>query len=298
MSIELRHLRYFVAVAEELNFTRAAARLHMAQPPLSQQIRQLEDELGVRLFDRTKHEVRLTDAGSAVLAEARQTLAQADRVGIAARRVSEGVTGTLRVGFPGSFPHTTLPAILRAFRAKFPGVQLNLQECSTEEQLELLAAGKIDVGFVRLPVENAPESLAVRPILREPLILALPKRHPLARRSKVPVRALAREPFVLFPRHAAPGLYDQIAAICRRARFKPAVAQEATQIQTIISLVSAGLGIAIVPLSMQTLHREHVVYRPLQGPSVMTEMAIAYEKDNPSMALKSFLGAISDEASA
>lgn len=297
MSIELRHLRYFVAVAEELNFTRAAARLHMAQPPLSQQIRQMEEALGVRLFDRTKHEVRLTDAGRAVLVEARQTLAQADRVGIAARRVSEGVTGTLRVGFPGSFPHTTLPAILRAFRSKFPGVQLNLQECSTEEQLELLAAGKIDVGFVRLPVENAPESLAVKPILREPLILALPKRHPLARRAKVPVRALAGEPFVLFPRHAAPGLYDQIEAICRRARFKPTVAQEATQIQTIISLVSAGLGIAIVPRSMQTLHREHVVYRPLQGPSVMTEMAIAYEKDNPSMALKSFLGVISNEAS-
>jgi len=297
MGIELRHLRYFVAVAEELNFTRAAARLHMAQPPLSQQIRQLEEVLGVRLFDRTKHEVRLTDAGRAALAEARQTLAQAERVRIAARRVSEGVTGTLGVGFPGSFPHTTLPEILRAFRTKFPGVRLSLQECSTEEQLELLAAGKIDVGFVRLPVENAPESLAVKPILREPLIVALPKKHPLARRTKVTLRALAEEPFILFPRHAAPGLYDQIEAICRRARFKPAVAQEATQIQTIVSLVSAGLGVAIVPRSMQTLHREHVVYRPLAGRSVMTEMAIAYEKDNPSMALKSFLAAVSNEGS-
>ena len=291
MGFELRHLRYFVAVAEELNFTRAAARLHIAQPPLSQQIRQLEEELGARLFDRTKHEVRLTEAGRAALGEARQTLAQAERVAIAARRVSEGVSGRLRLGFPGSFPHTTLPEMLRAFRAKFPGVQLNLQECSTEEQLELLAAGKIDVGFVRLPVEGAPESLALKPILREPLILALPKKHTLARRAKVPVRALAGEPFILFPRHAAPGLYDQIEALCRRAGFKPLVAQEATQIQTIISLVSAGLGVAIVPRSMQTLHREQVVYRPLGGRSVMTEMAIAYEKGNPSLALRSFLGA-------
>lgn len=298
MSIELRHLRYFTAVAEELNFTRAAARLHMAQPPLSQQIRQLEEELGVRLFDRTKHEVKLTDAGRVVLAEARRTLEQAERVAIAAQRVSQGVFGRLRVGFPGSFPHTTLPAILRTFRAKFPGVELTLHERSTEEQIEALEAGAIDVGFLRLPVENAPAGLAIQPILREPLIVALPKRHALARRPKVTARALANEPFILFPRHGAPGLYDQIEAICRRAKFKPSVAQEATQIQTIISLVSAGLGVAIVPQSMQTLHREQVVYRPLAGKSVMTEMAIAYEKDNPSMALRSFLGVLASEASA
>jgi DNA-binding transcriptional LysR family regulator len=297
MHIELRHLRYFVAVAEELNFTRAAARLHMAQPPLSQQIRQLEDALGVRLFERTKHEVRITEAGEAVLSEARRTLAQADRVGIAARRISEGVSGSLRVGFPGSFPHTTLPAILRAFRARFPGVQLSLQERSTEEQLAALGAGTIDAGFVRLPVERAPASLAVKAILREPLILALPKRHPLGKRAKVAVRTLAAEPFILFPRHAAPGLYDQIEGICRRAGFRPSVAQEASQIQTIISLVSAGLGVAIVPRSMQTLHREHVVYRALEGASVMTEMAVAYEKENPSMTLQSFLHVVAAEAS-
>jgi DNA-binding transcriptional LysR family regulator len=296
MPIELRLLRYFVAVAEELNFTRAAARLHIAQPPLSQQIRQLEGELGVQLFERTKHEVRITEAGEAVLIEARRTLAQADRVGIAARRISEGVSGSLRVGFPGSFPHTTLPAILRAFRSQFPGVELSLQECSTEEQLDSLGAGTIDVGFVRLPVEEAPASLIVRAILREPLILALPKKHPLGRRARVPVRALAAEPFILFPRHAAPGLYDQIDRICLRAGFRPSVAQEASQIQTIISLVSAGLGVAIVPRSMQTLHREHVLYHALAGPSVMTEMAVAYEKENPSTALRSFLSVVADEA--
>jgi DNA-binding transcriptional LysR family regulator len=298
ITMELRHLRYFVAVAEELNFTRAAARLHISQPPLSQQIRQLEEELAVRLFDRTKHQVRITPAGEAVLNEARRTLAQADRVRIAARRLSEGVSGSLRVGFPGSFPHTTLPAILRAFRAKFPAVELTLHERSTEEQLASLATGTIDVAFVRLPVERAPASLVIKAILREPLILALPKKHPLARRAKVAVKALAAEPFILFPRHGAPGLYDQIEGICRRAGFQPSVAQEASQIQTIISLVSAGLGVAIVPRSMQTLHREHVVYRALGGPGVMTEMAVAYEKENPSMALQSFLRIVAADAAA
>lgn len=296
MTIELRHLRYFVAVAEDLNFTRAAARLHISQPPLSQQIRQMEHELGVSLFHRTKHRVRLTEAGEAVLGEARRTLAQVNRVGIAARRVSEGLSGNLQVGFPSSVPHTTLPAILRAFRSRYPDVRLALHERSTEEQLELLAAGTIDAGFLRLPVADAPASLLVRPILREPLILALPKKHPLGRLSAVPIRALATEPFVLLPRHAAPGLYDQIDGICRRAGFKPSVAQEAMQIQTIISLVSAGLGVAIVPRSIQTLHREHVVYRTLKGSKAMTEMAIAYERDNASMVLRSFLRVVADEA--
>ena len=296
--MELRHLRYLVAVAEELNFTRAAARLHIAQPPLSQQIRQLELELGVSLFHRTKHQVRLTDAGEAVLQEARQTLAQANRVGIAARRVSEGVSGNLQVGFSSSVPHTMLPAILRAFRSRFPDVRLTLHERSTEEQLESLAAGTIDVGFLRLPVEDAPAALVVKPILREALILALPKRHPLVRLGAVPVRALAKEPFILFPRHVAPGLYDQIGEICRRAGFKPAIAQEAMQIQTIISLVSAGLGVAIVPRSIHTLHREHVVYRTLKGSNAITEMAIAYERENRSKVLCSFLRVVADEVPA
>jgi len=295
MSFELRHLRYFVAVAEELSFTRAAARLHIAQPPLSQQIRQFEDDLGVKLFDRTKHQVRLTEVGRAVLEEAQRTLVQAGRVAVAARRAAEGQTGSLTVAFSSSMPHTVLPRVLRAFRSRFPGVNLSLQERSTEEQIELLRSGSVDVGFLRLPVDDPEGRLVVQPILTERLILALPKGHRLAKRRAVAVKSLAKEPFVSLPRHAAPGLHEQIEAMCRRAGFRPIVSQEAQQIQAIIGLVSAGLGVAIVPASIQSLHREQVVYRPIQGPPAITRMAVAYEAENASPALRSFLRVVADE---
>jgi DNA-binding transcriptional LysR family regulator len=287
--MEMRHLRYFVAVAEELHFSRAADRLHIAQPPLSQAIRQLEDELGVRLFARTKRRVQLTDAGRILVEEARRTLAQADRVISTARRTADGSAGFLRVGFSSSAPYTILPSILRSFRAQFHDVKLNLFERSTEEQIELLASGAIDVAFVRRPLENAPEFTIVKTIWREPLMLALPNNHPLRRERSVNARALAHEAFILFPRHAAPGLYDQITSICSGAGFAPQVAQEATQMQTIVSLVSAGLGVAIVPASIRNLHRERVVYRPIGPGTVMTEMAVAYDRTNSSNVLENFL---------
>jgi DNA-binding transcriptional LysR family regulator len=287
--MELRHLRYFVAVAEELHFSRAADRLRIAQPPLSQQIRQLEEQLGVRLFDRTHRRVQLTDAGRMVLDEARRTLAQADRVVTTARKAAEGSAGILRVGFSSSAPYTTLPAILRSFRAQFPDVVMNLFERSTEEQVDLLAAGAIDVAFVRRPVENAAESVIIRTILREPLVLALPHDHRLRHQRRVNAHALAGESFILFPRHAAPGLYDQIDSFCRRAGFRPNVAQEAIQMQTIVSLVSAGLGVAIVPASIRNLHRERVIYLPLRPTNAMSEMAVAYDRNNRSHVLLSFL---------
>jgi DNA-binding transcriptional LysR family regulator len=287
--MELRHLRYFVAVADELHFSRAAAHLHVAQPALSQQIRQLEDELGLELFRRTKRRVELTDGGRVVLEEARRTLAQSDRVISAAHRAAQGTAGYLGVGFSSSAPYTTLPAILRGFRAQFPDIVLNLHERSTEEQIDLLGAGTIDIGFVRRPVENAPEALIIKTILREPLMVALPHDHRLRFTPTVAVRALASEPFILFPRHAAPGLYDQIGALCRRAGFAPTVAQEAVQMQTIVSLVSAGLGVAIVPESIRNLHREHVLYRALSPGSARTQMAIAYDRRNESKGLESFV---------
>ncbi|HET6449919.1 MAG TPA: LysR substrate-binding domain-containing protein [Spirochaetia bacterium] len=290
--MELRHLRYFVAVAEELHFSRAAERLHVAQPPLSQQIRRLEEELGVRLLERTRRRVQLTDAGRTVLEEARRTLSQAERVVQAARGAAEGSAGILRVGFSSSAPYTMLPAILRAFRARYPGVVLALFERSTEEQVGMLSAGALDAGFLRRPIADAPESLAVTTILREPLILAVPRDHPLRRRASITVRSLAGEPFVFFPRQAAPGLYDEIMALCRRNGFTPRVAQEAVQMQTIVSLVSAGLGVAIVPASMRHLHREHVSYRPLGASRIMTELGVAWDRNNPSRALQVFLQSV------
>lgn len=290
--MELRHLRYFVAVAEELSFTRAARRLHIAQPPLSHQIRQLEAELGVALFHRTKHEVRITEAGRAVLQEARCALAQAKRVEIIAQRAAQGLVGRLRIGFSSSLPHTKLPNILRVCRSRFPEIALTLHEHTTEKQIELLSAGEIDVGFVRLPVENAPASLAIKPILHEPLLLAIPKGHSLGRLRTVTVQSLRKEPFILLPHETAPGLHNQIMGMCIRAGFRPNIVQEASEVQTIISLVSAGLGIAIVPASMQSLHRERVLYRRLSGSVAMTATAVAYEKANHSMILRTFLSAV------
>lgn len=289
--MELRHLRYFVAVAEELNFTRAAAQLHIAQPPLSQQIRQLEEELGVLLLDRTRRHVRLTDVGRAVLAEARRALARAGKVAIVARRCAQGLAGDLDIGFSSTAPHAVLPRILRAFRSRFDSITVKLHELSSEQQLAALVAGKIDAGFIRLPAENAPDALVVKEILREALIVALPKGHALSRRRALPVRLLAGAPFIRFPRHVAPGLYDQIDSMCSRAGFRLRVVQEALQIPTTIGLVGAGLGIAIVPQSISALHPEHVVYRPLR-PAVTTAMGVAYEKENPSPVLRAFLGVV------
>jgi DNA-binding transcriptional LysR family regulator len=287
--MELRHLRYFVKVAEELNFSRAAERLNIAQPPLSQQIQRLERELGVPLFLRTKRRVALSDAGSAILDDARRTVALADEVADIARRTALGEVGILRLGFSSAALYTMLPAILRAFRSQFPRAVLNLMELSTEEQVRRLASGALDAGIVRLPIENVSKSLTTRSILREPLAVAMPRDHRLAKRPAVPIRALAPERFVVFPRHVAPGLYDQIMSLCSSGGFRPIVAQEAAEIPTIISLVAAGLGIAIVPSSVQSLRHERVVYRALRPGNTMTEMAIAYERDNRSAVLRSFL---------
>lgn len=287
--MELRHLRYFIAVAEELSFSRAADRLHMAQPPLSQQIRQLEDELGVPLFSRTRRRVELTEAGQAVLPEARRVLDQAQSVVRIARRFVAGELGKLKVGFSSSAAYGLMPAILRTFRIRFPEVSLILEEHSTEKQIAMLAEHFLDVGFVRLPVEDAPAALTFKTIVREPLILALPGKHRLARRRTVPMAALAEEPFIVVARQAAPGLYDQIEILCGRAGFKPKVAQQASEIQTIVGLVSAGLGIAVVPASARGLQSGRVAYRPLAPASAFTAMALAYGNENRSAVLGSFL---------
>ena len=289
--MELRHLRYFVAVAKELSFTRAADRLHMAQPPLSQQIRQLEDELGAQLFSRTRRRVELTEAGQAVLAQTRRALAEAESVVRVARRFVAGEMGDLKVGFSSSAAYAIMPAILRTFRTRFPEVSLILEECSTEEQIASLAVHQLDVGFVRLPVENAPAALIFKTIVREPLILALPHKHRLGRRHTLPLTALAKEPFVVVARQSGPGMHDQIEMLCRRAGFKPEVAQQAMEIQTIVGLVSAGLGIAIVPALVRGLQGGRAD-RPLAPASAFTETALAYNRENRLAVVDSFLDVV------
>lgn len=233
--MELRHLRYFVTVAEELHFGRAADRLQMAQPPLSQQIRQLEQELGVQLLYRTKRTVQLTESGRVFLQQARQILAQSEQAIEMAQRASRGEVGRLAIGFVGSATYSILPLALRTFRRRFPDVHLLLREMTTTEQIEALHDNQIQLGFVRSPLNDA--ELSVETILQESFVAVLPKDHVLASQDQVLLPSLANEPFVFFPRHLGTGFYDQIVDMCQQAGFTPHVAQEAIQMQTIVSLV-------------------------------------------------------------
>ena len=284
--MELRHLRYFVAVAEELHFGRAAARLHIAQPPLSQQILRLERELGVELLRRNRRSVQLTDAGRLLLEHAKPLLAQADHLERLLRQAAAGEVGRLAVGFVGSASYETLPRILRAFRDRYPNVELRLEELTTVGQVAALLAGRIDVGLVRPPVGD--ESLELTPLVEERLVAALPDSHRLARRRRVPVAALADEAFVLVPRRLGTGLYDDVLGVCREAGFSPHVVQEANEMQTIVSLVSAGIGVSLVPESVETFSPPRVAYRPLSGPNASLEIALAHRRSDRSPLVESF----------
>ncbi len=284
--MELRHLRYFIAVAEELNFTRAAEKLHIAQPPLSQQIQHLEAELGFQLFRRTKRTVQLTAAGQVFFEEAGKILQQVDRAIQLGRQTSRGELGQLTIGFVSSAAHNVVPAILQAFRTRCPAVKLELHELTTNEQLQRLRFGQIDIGFVRPPVEE--DGINSEIVFREPLIVALPETHPAADRAQVELRELSTEPFILFPRSLAPGLYDPIVSLCQQAGFSPRAAQEAIQMQTIVSLVAAEMGVAIVPASMQNFQRSGVVYKALPESTSIVAIALIWRSD-PTAAVQRFL---------
>ena len=286
--MELRHLRYFIAVAEELHFGRAAKKLHISQPPLSMQIRALENELGVMLLNRTQRSVALTQAGNALLGEARHILACVGQAVLTTRRASRGEIGELAIGFISVADYNVLPVVLREFRRAFPLVNLTLRESTSDAQLRDLAAGRIDVGFV-LPPINEP-SLESVPILREPLIAALPEKHPLARRrGKLALEKLKDAPFILFPRPYAPGLYDDVVSCCKAAGFSPRVEQEAIQMQTIVSLVSAELGVALIPASLTNLRRTGVTYKSLRGGSPLTEVRLVWRRGDDLPALRVFV---------
>ena len=294
--LELRHLRYFVAVAEELHFGRAAIRLHIAQPPLSQQIRRLEDELGVRLFDRTTRRVELTHAGLVLLNEARRTLVQADRVRLVAQEAARGESGHLRIGFVGSALYGILPSCLRAFRAEAPGIVLTALDLGTSELVEGLLGERLDVAFVRPPIDD--DRLAVETVDREPLVAALPVSHPLAARTWLDLRLLAEEPFVLFARHAGPGYWDVVQAACREAGFRPNIVHEAGQIHTIIGLVAGGLGLSLVPSSVRSLQLAGVRFVELARPAPVLELAMAWRVEVEDPTLERFVTVVRATATA
>ena len=286
--MELRHLRYFIAVAEELHFGRAAKRLAMSQPPLSQQIKLLEEEIGVVLFLRTKRQVELTAAGEVFLGEARKAIVQAELAIRAARRAARGEIGQLAVGFVSSAVYGQIPSIFRLMRSRYPGVSLLLQDLTSEEQVEAVKANRIDIGLVRPPVLAA-ESLAMRIIWRETLMVALPVGNPLAREAEIAMESLAEESFIQIPRHVAPGFYDQCIRICAQAGFAPKIVQEARTTPTIVSLIAGGMGVSILPSSLKSLQRSGVVYRPLKTPAPTTDMAVIWRPADESPTLRSFL---------
>jgi DNA-binding transcriptional LysR family regulator len=297
--MELRHLRYFVAVAEESNFGRAAERLRIAQPPLSRQIRDLEREVGAPLFERVPRGVELTAAGRAFLPEARLTLAQAERAQRTAQRAAHGETGRLRVGFVEAATHSgILPDVLSFFRAHLPSVGLSLFELDPLRQAEAFQDGRIDIGILHSPPLDAARWLRVEPIYAEPVILALPKTHPLAKRSRVALASLADEPFVGFPRVVAPEIYDDIIASCRRAGFSPRIVQEAAGWHTLASLVSAGIGVGIVPRSIAEFQQAGVVYRTVRALDVEMSLAAVWKRSERSPVRERFVAALKAVAGA
>jgi DNA-binding transcriptional LysR family regulator len=296
--MELRHLRYFVAVAEEGHVTRAAERLGIQQPPLSQQIHALERELDVQLFRRKPRGVELTPAGRALFDEARAILTRADEAVAATKRAAQGEAGRIGIGFTSSASfHPFVPRVIRAFREAHPLVALALEESGTTELVAALRAQTIDAAFVRSPFGDSPD-LTVRPLLEEPMVAALPSGHALSTVSEaLPLAALAGETFILYRRPVGPGLHDAIIAACDRAGFSPRIGQEAPRMLSTLSLVAAGLGVTVVPASMSRLEAEGVVYRPLDPLAQLTApLNLAYRRDEISAAVRRFVGLVQKSA--
>lgn len=289
MNIELRQLRYFVAVAEEGHFGRAAMRLHMTQPPLSQTIQSLEAALGTPLFDRSKRSAALTAAGIALLPEAKRLLQQANALPDIARRAASGDSGILSLAFVSTADYSLLPPLLREFRERYPNVQIDLREATTDVQLDDLMQGRIDAGLLIPPLsDKAKTELEYITALSEPLILAAPQGMTASSGENVSLQTVADLPLIIFPRRIAPAFHDAILACFHEAGLTPRIGQEAIQMQTIIGLVSAGMGIALVPQSVSNLKRPGVEYKALTNATPAVETGLAWRRDNASPILHAF----------
>lgn len=295
--IELRQLRQFVAVAEEMSFHRAAERLHMAQPPLTAAIRKIEQELGVPLLERGNRITRITEAGQVFLIEARRTLAQFERTLGNTRRAARGLTESLRLTFVDSTVNALLPGILRQFRQAHPQAEFHLQEATTAEQLIALRDDRADIGMVVLPIAPQDE-LQILPFLQDRMVLALPDHHPLATQRHVTLSDLADQPWVLFPAHYGPGMHAAILQTCAVAGFSPRIVQEARQMQTIGGLVAGGVGIALMPALFAVLKSPGVVFRELSGAGSPVPYTLALALRTPSPLIEAFCRIAGEQAAA
>ena len=284
--VELRHLRSFLAVAEELHFGRAAARLHISQPPLSQQIRRLEDEIGARLFRRTNRRVQLTPAGRAFLAEARHAIASAERAVGAAQRAERGEIGELVIGYVTSATYGPLPDVIRMFRKRLPEVQLKLRNLRSVQQSQALLEKRIDIGVVR--PHAADSRIAYEALWREPVVVALPGDHPLAHRAAVDIAEVASDIFLIAPAEDTIAFHDDMLALCRSVGFTPRIEDGVPDVQAAIALVAAGLGIHPVAASVQRFTRRGVVYRPLRRRTLRIELGLAWRRDDDSALVQQF----------
>jgi DNA-binding transcriptional LysR family regulator len=282
--MELRHLEYFVTVAEELHFARAAERLHIAQQPLSSQIQRLEEELQVTLFHRTTRKVSLTEAGEVFLKEAQQTLNHARKAKEVARLAQRGEIGSVSVGYVNTSLYNVLPGIIRTFRERYPGIAIVMQELCSPELEEAVVEGQIQLGFLSTPVREP--SLNRQALLSEPVMVVLPYGHPLSQHPTISLKTLAGEPLIQYARSQKRYTHDQIEAMCHRAGFSPRVVQEAASEQAVIGLVAAGLGISVVPASLTSLRTPEVVYRPLVEPSVNVEYSLVWRQSEPAIAVQ------------
>ncbi|ESA33369.1 family transcriptional regulator [Leptolyngbya sp. Heron Island J] len=285
--MKLHAFQYFVTLAEELHFGRAAARLQITQPALSRQIHRLEAEMGVTLLYRTKRTVELTEAGTAFLVEVRKALQQLDAAVQLAQRIDRGEVGSLRIAFTPSSMHTVLPDILRNFRDRYPDVKLAMSEICTLDQVNGLRKETIDIGFLHPPLEAS--FLNLYPLQGERLLIALPEGHALARQHQLSLKSLAAEPFIVHPRHEGPVLYDQFLALCRKAGFEPNIVYRDSKHQTRVGLVAAGTGITYVPESLQKVGLSGVSYCSLVDDFLELQLAVAWRRQQVSPVIEEFL---------
>jgi DNA-binding transcriptional LysR family regulator len=288
--MELRHLRCLAVLAEELHFSKAAERLGIAQPALTQQIQALERELGVRLFQRTKRSVHLTVAGKLTLDEALRTLQQAERTRLIAGQAGRGEKGLIEIGYVGSAAFSgVLARTISAYRKTNPNVELHLYELGIHQQLSDLNSRRLDAAFLRLPVRPWPVGLTSATLLSEPIVVAVPAQHPLAKKRTISITSLAQESFIAMRYTEGVGFHAQVDDICRQHQFVPRITQRAQQFAAVASMVGAGLGVALVPASIRNLRLPNVTFRPLAGLMEMSTLALVFRKSEQAPAVVSFI---------